>query len=401
LDELDQAGTTLEDFLFADAVEPSSDENSELLNFNLPVTEAVAQPLEDIEPAPATATNPAEIDLDDFRSSFVDESDELDDADPLAELAELLGDAEVATKTPPAGKPTTASPRLPNQPNPEEVERESELLLSEFSLQDVPVLNVSDTSQVLEDAYVPAAPEEYLIATDDDLGDETEVSLWLDENIVQQLNEDLFSLESPDSLFFEGADAENRKAENMGSENRETETNNVDDANLLSADRLAWGNVSQPTSSLDAVQSSQPQAWDNLTLEDFVETLPETLPSVDAEGPEALSNDLSTFWEGSDLPPAPTEPPNPPSDLTLDAFDLLSDLPTIAPPPSVGEVTPTSPSAQPLMNQPTELDTQSLTIDDAFVDFSEATNQPAVDTSDRHVAPPNPSNLQSDEKKKI
>jgi hypothetical protein len=125
--------------------------------------------------------------------------------------------------------------------------------------------------------------------------------------------------------------------------------------------------------------------------------LPPVDSAVETEEPEALSDDLSAFWEGADFPSTPTESP----DLTLDAFDLLADLPAIAPPPATArEPMPATSTVQPLENQPTELDTQSLTIDDAFVDFLEAAHQPAVDSSDRNIVPPDSSNLQSDEKKK-
>jgi hypothetical protein len=333
----------------------------------------------------------------------------LGDPDSLAELAELLGDAEVIPAQPSFGTTRTAPSGLPSQPSPvqsnqEELEDESELLLSELSLQDVPVLNVNDTTQGLEDSYVPAAPEEYLIAIDDGPGDETEGSLWLEENIVQQLDEDLSSLEGLDGLFFESTNAENNVAE-RGPESKETAASNPENAELESADLLGL-DENQPPAWLDAVESPDPQAWDNLTLENFAETLPETLPSLDpvveAKKPEALSDELAAFWEEADLASTPTAPPSVPlSDLTLDAFDLLADLPAIAPPSSVEKQSiPAGSKPQPSENQPTELDTQSLTIDDAFMDFSAAMNQ-LSENSDRNIAPPDSSKLQADEKKKI
>jgi hypothetical protein len=88
--------------------------------------------------------------------------------------------------------------------------------------------------------------------------------LWLDENIVQQLNEDLFSLESSDGLFFETAGAENRAADRE-TESRETAASSLEDVDLGFTDPLAQLDGNQPPASLDNAQSPEPQAWDNLT----------------------------------------------------------------------------------------------------------------------------------------
>ncbi|MBD2119640.1 hypothetical protein [Trichocoleus sp. FACHB-262] len=395
--EPDETVTTLEDFLFADAAEPvPSDENPDLLSFDLPPTQAIAPSAVASSVASSAATSSAAIgsgaldsealNLEEFGSSF---ADELDDADPLAELAELLGGAEVVdeqpTPTPPMGSTTPMAP-----PSSVTFEAEDELLLSERSLQDVPSLSGPD-AYALDDTYIPAAPEESLIAIDDDLGDETADGLWLDENVVQQLNEDLFSLE--DSNLF---------PDYSGTEAMEIETSNVSDQPLPSSDSLTAKNPNQsPT--WDTAQFPEPQDWDRLTLEDFAETLPETLPpvepeaSVETEETEALSNDLLALWEDADLE-LPTDPT---TDLTLDGFDLLADSPAIAPPSSSDVSVKPMASAQPIDHPLTELDTQNLTIDDAFMDFLEATNSPTAESSDRTLTPPETSNLQSDEKKKI
>lgn len=351
--ELDETVTTLEDFLFADAadlLEPTAETTPEPLN-----AKASPESVEVQSPAFVTPEVPVApevndlgdstaLNLEDFQSSFTDETDQ---ADPLVELAELLGDAEVV-ETEPAAIAATDLPSVSTQPNVEASETENERLLSELSLQDIPTLSTNNAANTLEDAYVPAAPEESLIATNDDLGDATEASLWLDDSIVQQLNEDLFTLE--------------------------------DSNNFVS-----------PSAPL----ASESRPWDNLTLEDFAETLPETLPPVEPETAEDLSGDLSTFWEDSELP---SVPPEAPSSLTLDEFDLLIDPPATSAPADTQAVPPTT---QPTRQQPTELDTQDLTLDDAFVDFLEATGQPEVDSSDRNLAPPDPSSRQSDEKKKL
>ncbi|HEY9807498.1 MAG TPA: hypothetical protein V6D04_13085, partial [Candidatus Obscuribacterales bacterium] len=199
----DLTGTTLADFLFADAEpitpvapEPASDEP----NFNEP-SEAIADPRAALVPPKATAsspaTDPAALNLEDFQSSFTDEPDQ---ADSLVELAELLDNAEVVETQPAAASASTSFSDFDAQPGTEESETENERLLSELSLQDIPNLGGNSTANSLEDAYVPAAPEEYLIAIEDDLGDETEAGLWLDDNIVQQLNEDLFTLEGPNTF---------------------------------------------------------------------------------------------------------------------------------------------------------------------------------------------------------
>ncbi|MBD2094419.1 hypothetical protein H6F90_04540 [Trichocoleus sp. FACHB-591] len=395
--EPDETVTTLEDFLFADAAEPvPSDENPDLLSFDLPPTQAISPSAVASSVTSSAATSSAAIDsgaldsealnLEEFGSSF---ADELDDADPLAELAELLGGAEVVdeqpTPTPPMGSTTPMAP-----PSSIGFEVEDELLLSERSLQDIPSLSGPD-AHALDDTYIPAAPEESLIAIDDDLGDETADGLWLDENVVQQLNEDLFSLE--DSNLF---------PDYSGTEAIETETSNVGDQPLPSSDSLTAKNPSQ-SPAWDTAQFPEPQDWDRLTLEDFAETLPETLPpvepeaSVETEETEALSNDLLALWEDADL----ELPADPTTDLTLDGFDLLADSPAIAPPTSSDVAVKPTASVQPIDHPPTELDTQNLTIDDAFMDFLEAANSPTAESSDRTLTPPETSNLQSDEKKKI
>lgn len=362
----DETVTTLEDFLFADAPEPGEpgvDEvTPELLDSTLSSEAIAAQsaalvtPEVSEVPEALDVTDPAALSFEEFQSSFIDESES---SDPLVELAELLGDAEVVEMSSSAATASTGFPSAPTQSSIEELETENERLLSELSLQDIPELSVNNAANTLEDTYVPAAPEEYLIASQDDVGDEAESSLWLDENldenIVQQLNEDLFS----------------------------------------------WGGTEPPTTPLASLVPKS-QAWDNLTLEDFVETLPETLPPVEPEtssalSSEALSNDLSTFWEDSELPSVPTETA---SDLTLDEFDLLVDPPA-ATTPAQAPAEAVLPTPQVPKQQPTELDTQDLTLDDAFVDFLEATSQLDVDSSDRNSAPSNPSNPELDAKKKI
>ncbi|HEY9749086.1 MAG TPA: hypothetical protein V6C63_10425, partial [Allocoleopsis sp.] len=342
--ELDETVTTLEDFLFADAadlVEPTAETTPEPVEVQSP---AFVTPEVPVAPEVTDLGDSTALNFEGFQSSFTDETDQ---ADPLMELAELLGDAEVV-ETEPAAIATPDLPSVSTQPNVEASATENERLLSELSLQDIPNLSTNNAANTLEDAYVPAAPEESLIATHDDLGDATEASLWLDDSIVQQLNEDLFTLEDSNS----------------------------------------FANPSTPL-------ASESRPWDNLTLEDFAETLPETLPPVEPETSEDLSDDLSTFWEEAELP---SVLPEAPSSLTLDAFDLLEDSPATSVPADTQAVPST---AQPTRQQPTELDTQDLTLDDAFVDFLEATGQPEVDSSDRNLAPPDPSNLQSDEKKKL
>jgi hypothetical protein len=59
---------------------------------------------------------------------------------------------------------------------------------------------------VVEENYIPALPEEDLLVTDDELHSDPELEIWLDQNTLQQLSEDLYSFEEGESQNFRRQD---------------------------------------------------------------------------------------------------------------------------------------------------------------------------------------------------
>ena len=78
---------------------------------------------------------------------------------------------------------------------------DSILVLTQQPLESQPPDTESQTSLV-EDNYIPASPEEDLLATDG-LESEPDIEIWLNQNTLQQLSEDLYSFEESESQDFQ------------------------------------------------------------------------------------------------------------------------------------------------------------------------------------------------------
>ena len=259
------------------------------------------------EPTPeansAEAASPI-FDLEDFSTDFATTpADVPNPPDPLAELVDLLGDG-----SDPEASVANPAPVVSDE---DQFAGFSEEENFEESLSDLiptvpPAASSVPATNWLEDNYTLAAPDESLLETDD-LGEANDVTLWIDDQLVQQLNQDLSNLESNDSEF-----------------------------------------------SLDLGSSAVPASpTDSTTLDDLF--------PLEDEGENEVTTPETPIVTGAD----------PSSDFTLEALDdFFGDLePTEAPPAletaPPAETTTESPAAQ----YPTEVDTQSITLDDVFGDL--------------------------------
>ncbi|OLP17785.1 hypothetical protein BST81_11980 [Leptolyngbya sp. 'hensonii'] len=209
----------------------------------------------------------------------------------------------------------------------------------------------------LDEGYIPAAPEENLLATDD-REDKTEINLSINPDTLQQLSEDLYNLES--------LEKPETQAENLG---------------LAAIESRPPSSPTPKSASSPGVSSTLPN-WDDLTLDDFATHLSD--PNPDLALPDLLptdeSEDLSSVISpriGSSLSSELADPdPNPvsptePSNLTLENLDdLFGDLPAVDSEDSDSDPSlPLKPQGSDQSGASMAMKISEVTLEDVFADF--------------------------------
>jgi hypothetical protein len=282
--------------------EPGAERGTDLFGTftDLGNVDAAIAPESRAESDVAEAVSPI-FDLEDFSADFATPAATSNTVDPLAELAELLGE-EPELDPPVASSAPAASDADQLTSFSEEAilgETFPDLLPTES-----PLASSDTATNWLEDHYTLAAPDESLLDTDD-LGEANDITLLIDDQLVQQLNQDLSNIESDNSEF-----------------------------------------------SLDIDLSTvPPNPTDSTTLDDL-------FPAENE-----VESEIQT-------PETPIVTESAPSDLTLEALDdFFGDLESTDTAPAIEAAPPAETATSSPTQYPTEVDTQSITLDDVFGDL--------------------------------
>lgn len=392
VEDLTAIAPAVEDALFGDFESTAEPESTPSASGSININEINAEPLESIdellfssrpELPDADLVNDFSADLNalDGRTSYFDAQpvEEPRESSRSSEIVEDLDATGFATlenafvedwQSSPAE--TTSSQQLENISSPDLAALDLPEPVVDLSFNDFQSPDVAANSA--DDSYIPAAPEESLLASQEST-ETPEANLWVDEDVFQQLHEDLFSLEGIES---------DRAA-------------NLDDTDFTLAafeHELNQENAPSPPPPADINED-----LNSLTLEDFAETLPE--PEVRPNAPEDL-NFPSDESSPTEEPKFDRSREGAAADvMMLDSFDdLFAEIP-FEETPAASDAFPPEPSAQPAETKLTGVDTQSMTLEDAFGSF--VAEDPESDDSDLgdSLAQLEDWNFDQNEKKKI